>query len=121
MMLDLPSGGCDLSFMVFSADSLSGTWEREWAETRSVLAGGWVSSPGIELAVSAGTYYSLGVGWSCKATYYADYGSFDGDDGGVGGFSGNHYDNAFTSATGYTPATVGSGSFAYAQVVYVAE
>jgi hypothetical protein len=121
MLLDLPTGGCDLTFMVFSAASLTGTWDQEWAETRWSGQDGWVSSPGIELEVAEGTYYSLGVGWTCSATYYADYGSFIGDDGGVGGFSGNHYDNAYAVAKGYSPSSIGSGSFAYAQVVYVAE
>jgi hypothetical protein len=119
--LDLPEEGCELEFIVFSADSLTGSWTQEWSATVESDRSGWVSSGGIELSTVSGTWYSLGVGWSCSASYYAGYGSFTGDDGGIGGFAGNHYDNAYSTTSSFIPSSTGAGSFAYAQVVYVAE
>ena len=120
--LDLPAAGCDVDFAVYSASSASGSWTLEWSGTARGAGSGAVSSGIIDLETSRGAVYSLGAGWRCKATYYAEMGSgLLGEDGGIGAFAGSHYDNSYSGMSGgsFVPAYVGAGSVLYAQTVYM--
>ena len=78
-----------------------------------------MSSGPLNVAVTAGKYYVLGVGSNCSAGYYYDNtGGYAGANAGIGVFSNNRWSNAYPGpSNGYVPAATGTSVQAYAQKV----
>ena len=75
----------------------------------------YFNSGTIDLAVTDGNYYVLGVGWNCTATYYwNNVGTWADFDAGIGIFTDNRWDNGYPGASDmYTPPNSGTNSTTY--------
>ncbi len=114
------SSSCDLDFYVL--EQVSGVWSVAWYDQITAPAGtGYVSSGDIDLAVTMGNNYMLGVGFTCSTTYYWESGSWSGTDTGIGTFRNPHFATSYSgySATYYPPNT-GASTQAYTQIVTMA-
>ena len=112
--------GCPLDFYVLTRTSAAGDWVVEVLSERLAFGGtDWVSSGPIDLPLTPGTYYGVGVGWNCSATYYAGT-PMMGQDYGVGTWQNNIWDNAYPGASWtYAVPEVGASDLAYYHVYYV--
>ncbi len=115
------SGSCELGFYVFTSSSVSGPFTRVWSSSTTSSGTGYHSSGTIDLVTTAGVYYTLGVGWSCSATYYsAEYDTMTGIDAGIGTLQGNAWSNSYPGySTGFTPSTGSAGGAHYDQVITI--
>jgi hypothetical protein len=115
------AGGCNLDFYVYSSPVAGGALTQLWRTTVAAGAGtSYRSSGPIDLPITAGTYYALGVGWNCAATYYwNNAGTYTGFDAGVGNFTNSRWDNAYPGPSDfYVPPNTGTGTTTYAHHVY---
>ena len=112
---------CDLDFYVLEQDS-SGVWGVAWYDQVTSAAGtGYFSSGDIDLAITAGNIYMLGVGFTCAVTYYGETSSWSGYDVGIGTFRHPHFDTAYTGySSSYFPTSTGASTTAYTQLVTMA-
>jgi hypothetical protein len=117
------SGACNLDFYVFESNAANGVLTQLWRNTVIAAVGtGYVNSGIVDLPITNGTYYVLGVGWNCSATYYYDGSGWDGFDAGIGLFANNRWDNAYPGPSDpYLPPSTGTSSLAYAQIVRFAQ
>lgn len=112
---------CDLDFYVYEAPMYGGPYTQVARTTVPAAAGTDYYMAGIPLVpVTAGSYYVLGVGWTCSVTsYWNSSGAFAGADAGVGLFNVSHWDNAYPGPSdAYLPPNVGPLTTVYAQRVF---
>lgn len=112
---------CDLDFYVYEAPMPGGPYTQLARTTVNAAVGMDYYAAGLPLVpVTAGSYYVLGVGWTCSVTsYWNSSGAYAGDDGGIGLFNVNHYDNAYAGPSDvYVPPNTGPASTPYAQRVF---
>ena len=117
------SSSCSVTFYVLSGASSTGPWTQLWSSTQTLGAGDAYRPSGpIRQSITPGTYYVLGMGWNCSATYYGNSASsWVGHDTAVGTFERTAWDNAYPGhSASYTPPNTGSGGTAYAQRVTTA-
>jgi hypothetical protein len=124
MGLEASSPFCEADFYVLQGESPSGPWETVWVGTRSVPGGGsgkgrMVSSGDIDLNLAAGVSYTLGAGWTCEVTYYADQTDLSGAEVGIGVFEGRTtWDNEYTGfSEDYAPERSGNADTVYQQTI----
>jgi len=119
-----PGGACNLDFYVFESGAPGGALTQVWRTTVAAGAGaGYQSSGPIDLPITNGMYYALGVGWNCSLTYYwSNGGAWAGFDAGIGIYNNNRWDNGYPGASDmYVPPNTGGGTTAYPQRVTFAE
>lgn len=111
--------GCSLDFYVFEAALPDGALTQVWRNTVVGAGTGYQVSGLVDIDVTSGTYYALGVGWNCTLTYYWESsGGSIGADAGIGTFSNNRWDNSYPGASDfYVPPNVGAASTSYPQRV----
>jgi hypothetical protein len=112
---------CDIDFYVYEAPMYGGPYTQVARTTVNAAAGTDYYLAGIPLVpVTAGSYYVLGVGWTCMvAAYYNSSGLYAGDDGGIGISNVSHFDNAYPGPSDmYVPPNVGTVNTVYAQQVF---
>ncbi|MDH5492667.1 MAG: EGF-like domain-containing protein [Myxococcales bacterium] len=114
--------GCALGFYVLSSSTVDGAPSVVWSATTTASGLGYHSSGPIDLTTETDTYYTLGVGWDCLATYYsAPYDSMVGTFAGIGTLEGNAFHNSYP---GYSPTFLPSsgraGGAHYDQIVSIA-
>ncbi len=112
------ASSCVLDYYVHEASSTSGPWTLLWRDQVSASAGsGWQDAGDVDVDLTAGLYYSLGVAWNCSATYLGAYtGPETVTDFGTA--SGTRWDNAYPGySASYDPPNLGSGSTLYNQTV----
>ncbi len=109
------SAACNVDFYVYTAGAPDGALSLLWNDTVNAGAGtSYVESGPINVDITSGQYYVLGVGWNCSATYYYAQGGWAGFDGGVGTFANSRWDNAYPGISGaYIPPNTGTGGTAY--------
>jgi len=115
------SSSCDLEFYVLEQGS-TGVWSVAWYDQITSAAGtGYFSSGDIDLAITAGNIYMLGVGFTCSVTYYGETASWSGTDVGIGTFRNPHFDTAYSGySSSYYPTSTGASTIAYTQIVTMA-
>lgn len=115
------SGSCTLGFYVFTSSSATGPFTRIWSNSVTSSGTGFHSSGPIDLVATSGTFYTLGVGWDCSATYYsANYDTMTGLDGGIGYLRGNVWSNSYSGyTTGFVPSGSAAGGAHYEQIVTI--
>ena len=116
------SSSCTLDFYVHEQDS-SGVWGIVWyAAVTADAATAFVSSGDIDLAVTAGHKYMLGIGYaSCSVTSYGESGSWSGYDTGIGTFLNPHFTSSYTGySSTFVPSSTGGSTTAYTQTVNMA-
>ena len=109
------SGSCSLGFYVLRGSSASGPWTTVWSRAQTRSGAAYHSSGAINITLSAGYHYALGVGWSCSANYQGNSSGWAGHATNIGAFRGNIWDNAYGYTTSYSPPGAGGTSLAYAQ------
>ncbi len=111
------SSSCDLDFYVL--EQASGSWSVAWYSQVTTASGtDYASSGDIDLDITAGNIYMLGVGHTCSMTYYWETDSWSGTDVGIGTFRNPHWDTAYSGySSSYYPSSTGSSSIAYTQIV----
>lgn len=123
VIIDLPAA-CTIDYYVFDAPVAGGTLTQLWRQSVAFGASnGYHPSGNINLPVTNGRYYLLGIGWNCQAIYYwHSAGAWAGFDTGIGIFTDNRWDNAYPGASdAYTPPNQGTSSTAYPHRVHWAE
>ena len=105
---------CVLDYYMFEGSSQTGPWTLVWSDSFSVTAGfGMQASGTVDEPMTAGSFYALGVGWNCSATYYADSGTSD-SDAGFGTVVGTAWSNSYSGySTAFNPPNHGGGSTVY--------
>jgi len=116
------AGSCTLGFYVFTSSSVSGPYTRVWSASVTSSGTAYHSSGPLDLPVTSGTYYALGVGWDCSATYYsATYDTMTGRDAGIGYVRGNAFSNSYPGySPAFMPSNFNAGGPHYDQIVTVA-
>jgi hypothetical protein len=118
------AAACDLDFYVYEAAAFGGPYTQVTRTTVNAGPGMAYYAAGIPtVPITNGSYYILGVGWNCSATYYWDgSGAYAGVDAGVGIFNVSHWDNSYPGASDmYVPPNTGGGSTVYVHKVTFAE
>ena len=112
------ASACTIDFYVHEQGS-SGIWTIVWYDSISASAGtGYISSGTIDLAVTNGNKYMLGVGYTCTATTYGASGSWSGYDTGIGTFRNPHFSSGYTGySASFVPGSTGGSTTAYTQIV----
>jgi len=113
--LSLPAS-CSVGFYVLRGSSATGPWTTVWSRAQTRSGAAYHSSGTIDITLSAGYHYALGVGWSCSATYQGNTGTWGGHATNIGAFRGNIWDNSYPGyTTVYSPPNAGGSALAYAQ------